>query len=89
MKNQIVKRYDKNPILTKDDVPYTVYTVQNAGVVKYNDKYIMLFRSHLQNGRSRIGIHQRALLRVHILGEWNTTVVSPRDPVLLGVRPCL
>jgi predicted GH43/DUF377 family glycosyl hydrolase len=53
---QIVTRYEKNPILTKDDVPYQVATVHNAGMVKYNDKYIMLFRSHLHNGRSVIGI---------------------------------
>lgn len=56
MKESIVKRYKKNPILTKDDVPYQVATVHNAGMVKYNDKYIMLFRSHLHNGRSIIGI---------------------------------
>ncbi len=56
MREQIVTRYEKNPILTKADVPYAVATVHNAGVVKYNDKYIMLFRSHLHNGRSVIGI---------------------------------
>ena len=54
-KEPIVKRYEKNPILTKDDVPYSVATVHNAGVVKHNDRYIMLFRSHLHNGRSVIG----------------------------------
>lgn len=56
MKEPIVKRYKKNPILTREDVPYQVATVHNAGMVKYNDKYIMLFRSHLHNGRSIIGI---------------------------------
>lgn len=56
MKEPIVKRYNGNPILTKDDVPYQVATVHNAGMTKYNDKYIMLFRSHLHNGRSVIGI---------------------------------
>ena len=56
MKNPIVTRYKNNPILTKDDVPYTVATVHNAGIVKHNGKYIMLFRSHLHNGRSIIGI---------------------------------
>ena len=58
VKDQIVTRYKNNPILTKKDVPYPVSTVHNAGVVKYNDKYIMLFRSHLLNGRSIIGIAQ-------------------------------
>jgi predicted GH43/DUF377 family glycosyl hydrolase len=56
MAKPIVTRYKKNPILTKNDVPYQVATVHNAGVTKYNDKYIMLFRSHLHNGRSIIGI---------------------------------
>lgn len=56
MKREVVVRYKKNPILTKDDVPYPVATVHNAGVVKYKDKYIMLFRSHLLNGRSVIGM---------------------------------
>ena len=52
----IVKRYSGNPILTKHDVPYAVQTVHNAGMVKVKDKYIMLFRSHLDNGRSIIGL---------------------------------
>lgn len=56
MKESIVKRYEKNPILTKDDVPYQVATVHNAGMAKYEGKYIMLFRSHLHNGRSVIGL---------------------------------
>lgn len=56
MREPIVKRYKNNPILTKDDVPYPVATVHNAGMAKYKDKYIMLFRSHLLNGRSVIGI---------------------------------
>jgi predicted GH43/DUF377 family glycosyl hydrolase len=51
----LVQRYKKNPILTRDDVPYPVGTVHNAGVVKHNDRYIMLFRSHTHNGRSIIG----------------------------------
>jgi predicted GH43/DUF377 family glycosyl hydrolase len=55
IQDSIVKRYSKNPILTKDDVPYPVATVHNAGIVKHNDRYIMLFRSHRYNGRSVIG----------------------------------
>ena len=52
----IVKRYEHNPILTRHDVPYPVMTVHNAGVVRHNGSYIMLFRSHRQNGRSVIGL---------------------------------
>lgn len=52
----IVKRFDGNPILTKKDVPYPVATVHNAGVVKHNGQYIMLFRSHRFTGRSILGL---------------------------------
>jgi predicted GH43/DUF377 family glycosyl hydrolase len=52
----IVKRYKKNPILTKEDIPYPVATVHNAGVCKYEGRYIMIFRSHLDNGRSILGM---------------------------------
>ncbi len=51
-----VERYPGNPILTKHDVPYPVETVHNAAVTKYQGRYVMLFRSHLHNGRSIIGI---------------------------------
>ena len=60
MKTAVVKRYAKNPILTKEQVPYKVETVHNAGVVKHQGKYVMLFRSHLQNGRSIIGMAESA-----------------------------
>ena len=51
-----VKRYKKNPVLTKDQVPYPVATVHNAAVVKTGKKYMMVFRSHLLNGRSILGL---------------------------------
>jgi len=56
MNGPAVKRYEGNPILTKKDVPYPVHTVHNAGVVKTRGKYYMLFRSHLDTGRSIIGL---------------------------------
>ncbi len=51
----IVKRYNNNPVLTKEDVPYEVATVHNAAVVKHDNQYIMIFRSHRLNGRSILG----------------------------------
>jgi predicted GH43/DUF377 family glycosyl hydrolase len=51
----LIERYSGNPILTKDDVPYPVATVHNAAVVKFNNRYIMIFRSHKLNGRSILG----------------------------------
>src|SRR6202161_2350052 len=56
MKPDIVRRYKDNPILTKADIPYPVETVHNAAVVKHENEYIMLFRSHLRTGRSIIGL---------------------------------
>ena len=56
MKKKFVQRYENNPVLTKDDIPYQVETVHNAAVTKFNHKYIMLFRSHKDNGRSIIGL---------------------------------
>ena len=52
----LVTRYNGNPILTKKDVPYEVATVHNAGIAKFNEEYIMLFRSHKHNGRSILGL---------------------------------
>ncbi len=52
----LVRRYKGNPILTKEDVPYEVATVHNAGVTKFGNEYIMLFRSHKHNGRSILGL---------------------------------
>jgi predicted GH43/DUF377 family glycosyl hydrolase len=51
----LISRYKDNPILTKEDIPYPVATVHNAAVVKYEGKYIMIFRSHKLNGRSILG----------------------------------
>src|SRR2546428_9356446 len=56
MKPDIVRRSGHNPILTKAAIPYPVETVHNAAVVKHQDHYIMLFRSHLRTGRSIIGL---------------------------------
>jgi beta-1,4-mannooligosaccharide/beta-1,4-mannosyl-N-acetylglucosamine phosphorylase len=39
-----IKKIEK-PVLTKDDVPYESSLVFNAGVVKYNGRYVMVFRN--------------------------------------------
>ena len=41
----VIKRYDKNPILSAKDVPYEADLIFNAGVVKFQGKYIMVFRN--------------------------------------------
>lgn len=54
-KNRPVSRYDGNPILTREQIPYAVETVHNAAAVKTRTDYILVFRSHLRNGRSILG----------------------------------
>ena len=39
-----VKKYANNPILTPKDVPYPAAQVYNAGITKFNGKYVMVFR---------------------------------------------
>ena len=52
----MIQRFEQNPILTPADVPYPVATVHNAGAVKHEGRYLLLFRSHRRNGRSIIGL---------------------------------
>ncbi|MFQ5592517.1 MAG: glycoside hydrolase family 130 protein [Phycisphaerae bacterium] len=56
MTTPLVRRYEKNPILTPADIPYPVETVHNAAVTRHQGRYVMLFRAHRANGRSIIGI---------------------------------
>ncbi len=56
MREPIVQRYSKNPILTPEDIPYPVETVHNAGVTKHEGRYVMLFRSHKATGRCILGL---------------------------------
>jgi beta-1,4-mannooligosaccharide/beta-1,4-mannosyl-N-acetylglucosamine phosphorylase len=41
----VVKRYADNPILTARDVPYPASLVFNAGVTKFQGRYVMVFRN--------------------------------------------
>lgn len=61
--NEPVQRYAGNPILTCHDVnqvwvnpKHKVMTAHNAGITEFGDEVLMLFRSHLRNGISVIGL---------------------------------
>ncbi len=41
----ILKRYEANPLLTSADVPYPCSLLFNAGVAKYQGRYVMVFRN--------------------------------------------
>ncbi len=60
------KRYWKNPIITRDDIPYPCNTVFNAAACKFEGKYLLLLRvedlsghSHLTLARSDDGYNFR------------------------------
>lgn len=41
----LIRRYEGNPILSADDVPYKASLIFNAGVAKFNGRYVMAFRN--------------------------------------------
>jgi len=58
-----LERYEGNPILTSEEINkiwtdpmLQTITVHNAGITQYKEETIMLFRSHLRNGISVLGI---------------------------------
>ena len=61
--NDPIQRFGQNPVLTASDVNkvwtdprFRVVTVHNAGITVFEDVVVMLFRSHLRNGISVIGM---------------------------------
>ena len=44
MAEELLKRYEKNPILTYKDLPYHVNAIYNPGAVKHGDKYVLVPR---------------------------------------------
>ena len=47
-----ISKYSNNPILTKDNVPFQVNSIFNAGAVRIDGKYLLLCRTEMPNGRS-------------------------------------
>ena len=43
--NPVVRRHPANPVLAKDGVPYPASLIFNAGVCKYEGRYVMVFRN--------------------------------------------
>jgi predicted GH43/DUF377 family glycosyl hydrolase len=48
----MILRYEKNPILSRENVPFKVNSIFNAGAIKFGDKYLLLCRVELPMGRS-------------------------------------
>jgi len=41
----VIKKYPNNPVLSKKDIPYNADCIFNAGITKYQGKYVMAFRN--------------------------------------------
>ncbi len=83
--NRPLLRCPANPLLTPRDVnrvwtspSMQVSTVHNAAVARFNDEYLMLFRSHLRCGKSVLGLTRS----VNGIDQWKT---APH-PVLKPAR---
>ncbi len=55
MKGELLKRYEKNPILTYRDLPTLCNAVYNPGAVKFGDQYLLLCR--VEDGRRDNKLH--------------------------------
>ena len=42
MKEELLKRYPGNPILTYKDLPYHINAIYNCGATKFGDKYVLI-----------------------------------------------
>lgn len=50
-RHDVIQRWQGNPLLTIDDIPFPCNTVFNAACTKYNDQYILLLRVEDLTGR--------------------------------------
>ena len=53
----VIHRHPANPVLSAADVPYEARLVFNAGVTKYQGKYVMVFRNDY--GQRPDSVHPR------------------------------
>ena len=49
----IVSRCEKNPVLSAEDVPYPATLVFNAGITRFQGRYVMAFRNDYDTGEPR------------------------------------
>ncbi|HHH76685.1 MAG TPA: glycosidase [Phycisphaerae bacterium] len=52
----VVKRYEGNPILSAEDIPFPCNTVFNAGAVKFDGEYLLLLRVEDLRGHSVLAL---------------------------------
>ncbi len=64
LRQDLLHRWDRNPVITLEDMPYNCNTVFNGTPVKFQEEYLLLLRVEGQQGysffnlaRSRDGLH--------------------------------
>jgi len=75
----IVERYEGNPILSAEDLPFRCNSVFNAGAVKYDHKYLLLLRVEGLDGRSFFVV-ARSEDGFHFEVEERPAMVPSSDP---------
>jgi Predicted glycosylase len=68
-----IMKFEKNPIITRDDVPFKVNSIFNPGAIKFGSQYLLLCRAELPTGRS-----------VFVLAKSNDG-----ENFAVDVKPCL
>ena len=46
--SECIYRYPGNPVLSAEEIPYPATQIFNAGVTKYEGKYVMAFRNDVR-----------------------------------------
>lgn len=85
----IVRRYPGNPILSADDVPYESRLAYNPGVVKYQGRYVMVFRNDYGFSENEVKApnFQLGLAYSDDGVHWQVQpkpILEPDDPEVLG-----
>ena len=81
----IIQRHSLNPVLSAKDVPYDASLVFNAGVAKWQGRYVMLFRNDY-------GQTEQSWREIHATGQWphlstNIGIATSADGVHWEVGP--
>ena len=92
--SKFIKKLDK-PILTADDIPYDANLVFNAGVTKYNSKYVMTFRvdhgasqeQFENNNKNFTGTYVGVAFSDNGIDNWQVSKIPLIDSDLLRKNP--
>ena len=81
----VIQRHSLNPVLSAKDVPYDASLVFNAGVAKWQGRYVMLFRNDY-------GQTEQSWREIHATGQWphlstNIGIATSADGVHWEVGP--